>query len=66
MSETGDTDTDLEELKKRHLDLDEKIAALIEDPANDQIKIQRLKKQKLTLNDEISRLETNMLPDIIA
>ena len=66
MSETGDTDTDLEELKKRHLDLDEKIAALIEDPANDQIKIQRLKKQKLTLKDEISRLETNMLPDIIA
>ncbi len=66
MSETGDTDTDLEELKKRHLDLDEKIAALIEDPANDQIKIQRLKKHKLTLKDEISRLETNMLPDIIA
>jgi len=66
MSETGDTDTDLEELKKRHLDLDEKIAALIEAPANDQIKIQRLKKQKLTLKDEISRLETNMLPDIIA
>ena len=66
MSETGDTDTDLEELKKRHLDLDKKITALIEDPANDQIKIQRLKKQKLTLKDEISRLEANMLPDIIA
>ena len=66
MSETGDTDTDLEELKKRLLALDEKIAALIEDPSNEQIKIQRLKKQKLTLKDEISRLETNMLPDIIA
>ena len=66
MSGTGDTDIDLEELKKRHLHLDEKIAALIEDPANDRIKIQRLKKQKLTLKDEISRLEANLLPNIIA
>ena len=49
MSETGDTDTDLEELKKRHLDLDEEITALIKDPASDQIKIQRLKKQKIYL-----------------
>ena len=32
----------------------------------DQIKLQRLKKRKLTLKDEIKNLQSLILPDIIA
>ena len=42
------------------------IVALEADPASDQLKIQRLKRQKLSLKDEVSRLQTGLLPDIIA
>ncbi|MGD8809609.1 MAG: DUF465 domain-containing protein [Gammaproteobacteria bacterium] len=56
----------LEELKLEHRDLDDAIARVAESPPFDQIKIQRLKKRKLMLKDEISRLEDQLLPDIIA
>ena len=32
----------------------------------DQIEVQRLKKRKLQLKDEIARVESALLPDIIA
>jgi hypothetical protein len=56
----------LEEVKMEHRDLDDAIARVAENPPFDQIKIQRLKKRKLVLKDEISRLEDQLLPDIIA
>ncbi len=52
----------LSELRVAHRDLDE----VIQDAAADQLLIQRLKKRKLKLKDEILKLESELLPDIIA
>ena len=56
----------LEGLKVRHREVDEHIQDLIRSFNNDQLQIRRLKKQKLQLKDEISRIEAGLLPDIIA
>ena len=56
----------LEDLKVRHRKVDEHIQDLIRGFNNDQLQIRRLKKQKLQLKDEISRIKANLLPDIIA
>jgi hypothetical protein len=58
--------TRLAELVQEHRDLDTAIAALIEQGANDQIQLTRLKKRKLQLKDLIIRIENALLPDIIA
>ena len=56
----------LEELKSEHRDLDDVIARLSEATTRDQLQIQRLKKRKLALKDQIIKLESALLPDIIA
>jgi hypothetical protein len=56
----------LEALRLEHRDLDDVIARVIDNPPFDQIKVQRLKKRKLVLKDEIIKLEDALLPDIIA
>lgn len=56
----------LHALISEHRDLDDVIARITEDAPFDQLQIQRLKKRKLVLKDEISRLEDLLLPDIIA
>ncbi|WP_439560868.1 YdcH family protein [Roseinatronobacter sp.] len=56
----------LEVLRQKHRDLDEAIAALQEQGALQQLTIQRLKKEKLRLKDQISRIEDELTPDIIA
>ncbi len=56
----------LEELKSEHRDLDEAIARIAETPPFDQLHIQRLKKRKLIVKDQIAILEDQLLPDIIA
>lgn len=56
----------LHALRSEHRDLDDVIARIIEQAPFDQLQIQRLKKRKLVLKDEISRLEDQLLPDIIA
>ena len=56
----------LEALQSEHRDLDDVIARISGDAPFDQLQIQRLKKRKLALKDEISRLEDLLLPDIIA
>lgn len=66
MHRTSDIDEKIDALKNQHRILDDQIVALEADLASDQLKIQRLKRQKLTLKDEISRLQTSLLPDIIA
>tara|TARA_R110000787_G_scaffold63679_2_gene143266 strand:+ start:24777 stop:24977 length:201 start_codon:yes stop_codon:yes gene_type:complete len=56
----------LENLQLEHRDLDDVIDHLIETRPFDQLQIQRLKKRKLSLKDQIIRLESRILPDIIA
>ncbi|MDR3450266.1 MAG: DUF465 domain-containing protein [Alphaproteobacteria bacterium] len=53
-------------LKAEHRDLDDAIHALSQRSVPDMIQIQRLKKRKLVLRDEITRTESKLLPDIIA
>ena len=53
-------------LKEEHRTLDEKIAQLMKEPAYDQLALQRLKKRKLQLKDEIIKVKTKLIPDIIA
>ena len=56
----------LEALRIEHRDLDEIILRLVEQPPYDQLQLQRLKKRKLVLKDLIAKLESQLLPDIIA
>ena len=52
-------------LVQEHRDLDAAIEAM-EKAGGDQLALSRLKKRKLHLKDEISEINTNLLPDIIA
>jgi len=56
----------LAELQSEHRDLDDVIARLASQQPVDQLQLQRLKKRKLALKDEIQRTESMLLPDIIA
>ncbi len=56
----------LEELRSEHRDLDDVIQRLAETSPFNQLQIQRLKKRKLALKDQIIKLESKLLPDIIA
>ena len=56
----------LQELEVEHHDLDDIIDRLAADPAQDRLQLQRLKKRKLLLKDQISRLRARLIPDIIA
>ena len=56
----------VEQLKSEHRDLDEAIARISEKAPFNQLQIQRLKKRKLVLKDLIAKLESQLVPDIIA
>ena len=56
----------LELLRSEHRDLDVAISALEQDRLADQLTLKRLKKRKLSLKDDISRIEDELTPDIIA
>lgn len=56
----------LEELKSQHRDLDDVIARITEEVPFDQLQMQRLKKRKLQIKDQMSLIENLLLPDIIA
>lgn len=65
--------TDVEALKLKinqlqieHRDLDDVILQLSQSPAQDQLQLQRLKKRKLFLKDQIALLERQLEPDIPA
>ena len=58
--------TNLLKLKQEHRDLDSAIDALEVSGRADQLQLKRLKKKKLSLKDEIARIEDQLLPDIIA
>ena len=54
--------TKLKELRLAHRDLDVAISDLLDVPHIDQLRIRRLKKEKLRLKDMIVRIETGMAP----
>jgi hypothetical protein len=56
----------LAELRQDHADLDAAVAAIALSPLPDMLLIGRLKRKKLALKDEISRIEAQLTPDIIA
>ncbi|HSQ04432.1 MAG TPA: YdcH family protein [Burkholderiales bacterium] len=65
--------TEVETLKQRidqlhleHRDLDDVISRLCQNPTQDQLQLQRLKKRKLYLKDQIALLERQLTPDIPA
>ncbi len=56
----------LEDLRSEHRDLDDVITRLTAQTADNQLQLQRLKKRKLMLKDQIAKLKSKLLPDIIA
>jgi hypothetical protein len=56
----------LQALEVEHHDLDDVICRLVIEPGQDRLQLQRLKKRKLLLKDQIQRLRTRLIPDIIA
>lgn len=57
---------ELLQMQQEHRDLDDAIAALHERINPDLLLLQRLKRKKLVLKDQIRRLQDEILPDIIA
>jgi hypothetical protein len=56
----------IHQLQIEHRDLDDVIARLATSPDQDQLQLQRLKKRKLLLKDQILMLERQLTPDIRA
>ena len=56
----------LRSLRIEHRDLDDVIHRLQLDLYVDQVQLRRLKKRKLLLKDQITMIESRLLPDIIA
>lgn len=56
----------LASVREEHRDLDEAISALEEGNTFDALRVQRLKKRKLSLKDQMIKLEALLVPDIIA
>ena len=56
----------LASLKLEHRRIDQEIDALIETGVADMLKVRRMKKIKLSIKDQISYLENELTPDIIA
>ncbi|MGD9783401.1 MAG: YdcH family protein [Hyphomicrobiaceae bacterium] len=53
-------------LRAEHRKLDDEIIEMEGSGSADQLHIKRLKKKKLVLKDQITRIEDQLLPDIIA
>ena len=56
----------LRQLRIEHRDLDQVIERLTMDLRNDELQLKRLKKRKLMLKDQITRLESQLIPDLNA
>ena len=56
----------INELRILHSELDIEISKIVKVIPVDQVMLQRIKKKKLKLKDEISKLSSHILPDIIA
>mgnify|MGYP006195042791 CR=1 FL=1 len=66
MNDQEELQGQLQELIIEHCNLDDVIHRLFEGGPINQLQIQRLKKCKLVLKDQITSLENYLLPDIIA
>ena len=62
----GNIQNQISMMESEHRDLDSVIERLGEVLPFDQLKLQRLKKRKLVLKDEMAKLRSQILPDIIA
>lgn len=69
----GEAEDDLTDLhlaiataRERHAGLSAEVETLQAQAQPDQIRLARLKKQKLVLKDQIAQLENLLMPDIIA
>ncbi len=56
----------LRQLRIEHRDLDDIISRLSMDFKVDELQMKRLKKRKLMLKDQITRLESQLIPDLNA
>jgi hypothetical protein len=56
----------LQSLEIEHHDLDVVIGRLASDASLDRLQLQRFKKRKLILKDQIQRLRARLIPDIFA
>lgn len=56
----------LGKLKEEHQHLDEEIIRLMGKTLYDQLAVQRMKKRKLQLKDDIIKIQAKLFPDIIA
>ena len=56
----------LTSLRAEHRDLDVEIVAMEQSGSVDQLLIKRLKRRKLVLKDQITSVEDQLTPDIIA
>ncbi len=65
-NETDAIEARIAELKLEHRDLDDVITRLMLTPVQDQLQLQRLKKRKLLVKDQIAILERQLTPDIPA
>ena len=66
MTQTDQLIQKLKEYEQEHLDLDQILIQLQEKHTVDFLQIQRLKKRKLVLKDNIIDLRNKLEPDIIA
>src|SRR5262244_2621467 len=56
----------LRQLRIEHRDLDEVIGRLTMDIHTNELQLKRLKKRKLMLKDQITRMESQLIPDLNA
>lgn len=66
MEDIDELEEKLAELEREHRVLDQEIDRLVSTPPVDLLTIQRLKKKKLALKDQISKIKSDIVPDIIA
>jgi hypothetical protein len=66
MEEIQELQERLVELEHEHKDLDDIIDRLRRTPPIDFFQIKRLQKKKLLLKDQIQRIKSEIIPDIIA
>lgn len=63
--EQAETRLSVARLRQEHTDFDLAINAMIQTGCN-QLSIQRMKKKKLAIKDQLQSLEDGIIPDIIA
>lgn len=56
----------LSKLRQEHRNLDDEISLLTSQARVDIVRVQRLKKRKLQLKEQIVQIEDSLIPDIIA